>query len=179
MSWICTQSGGRFDIFDPKPEAVSIEDIAHALAMNCRYNGHTDRFYSVAEHCVVATIYCEPQFAMDVLLHDAAEAYLSDIPSPIKQRWPEFSAHEDVVLRTIFEGLGVPWMSAEARAHIKSVDKRMLATEKPQLLPNAQDDWDCLVGVEPYRHRLICLGPRHAKNAYIHRFAELWRRLEL
>lgn len=173
MSWICTHTGGRFDIFDPKPEAVRIEDIAHALAMNCRYNGHTDHFFSVAEHCIVASMFCDPEFALEVLLHDAAEAYLSDIPKPIKMRWPEFSAHEDVVLRVIFEGLGVTWPDLDVHAHIKYVDLRMLATEKPQVLPRAQDDWDILEGVYPYPHTFAFLEPRHAAGAFLNHFNKL------
>lgn len=181
MSWISTYSGRRFDIFNPRPEDVHLEDIAHALSMNCRYNGHTEYFYSVAEHSVVASRHCDPAHALAVLMHDAAEAYLTDIPRPIKQQWPEFSAHEMEVLMTILVGLGLPSIGDAGWKEIQEADRRMLATERLQLMPNVTDDWG-LAGVEPYSMKtdtggayvqLPCLVPALAKVAFLGRYAEL------
>jgi len=70
--------------FDAKPEHICIEDIAHALSNQCRFSGHTSRFYSVAEHAWLASYYAPAHLAAAALMHDAAEAYLIDIPRPLK-----------------------------------------------------------------------------------------------
>jgi hypothetical protein len=70
--------------FDPKPELICLEDIAHALSQQCRFSGHVKRFYSVAEHAWLASMYAPPHLAAEALMHDAAEAYLIDIPRPLK-----------------------------------------------------------------------------------------------
>ncbi len=82
-----THSGKMFDIFNPKPEDICIEDIAHALSMQCRFNGHTKEFYSVAEHSlncarIAAAQELDTDAVLFTLLHDAHEAYLGDFPAP-------------------------------------------------------------------------------------------------
>jgi 5'-deoxynucleotidase YfbR-like HD superfamily hydrolase len=79
--WIQVSYGGKFHYLNPEPEEIYIEDIAHALSLNCRFNGHTERFYSVAQHsCMVAKHVMEysqnPIWGLAALLHDAAEAYI-------------------------------------------------------------------------------------------------------
>lgn len=181
MSWISTYSGRQFDIFNPQAESVHLEDIAHALSMNCRYNGHVERFYSVAEHSVVASLHCNQDHALAVLMHDAAEAYLTDIPRPIKQRWPSFSAHEMEVLMVILVGLNLPSVGNDGWEEIKAADRRMLATERIQLMPNCTDDWG-LDGVEPYSFKtdtggcfvqLSCWDPDTAKQEFLKRYEQL------
>ncbi|MGZ6854414.1 MAG: hypothetical protein ACXVGC_10195 [Mycobacteriaceae bacterium] len=83
-----THTGLFYDYLDPKPEQVCIEDIAHALSMTSRFGGHCSRFYSVAEHCcLVRQLVIEagrPELGLAALLHDAHEAYVGDIPTPLK-----------------------------------------------------------------------------------------------
>ena len=89
--WIQTFSGGCFWPLDPRSSEVDIHDIAQSLAMTPRYRGHTVRFYSVAEHSVLVSRAVPPEYALWGLLHDAAEAYTADIPSPLKRsiaEWP-------------------------------------------------------------------------------------------
>src|ERR1039457_118422 len=83
--FIGTFSGLRFWPLDPNPEKILIDDIAHALAHQCRFGGHASRFYSVAEHSVHVSRLCPPEDALWGLLHDASEAYLVDLPRPLKQ----------------------------------------------------------------------------------------------
>jgi hypothetical protein len=83
--WIQTFSGVEFYPFDPLPSEILIEDIAHALSMQCRYAGHVRRFYSVAEHCVRVAELLPIEDRLWGLLHDASEAYLVDLPRPIKR----------------------------------------------------------------------------------------------
>lgn len=187
MSHISTYTGKLFNIFDPQPADICLEDIAHALAMNCRYNGHVERFYSVAEHSVVASLQCPPEYALVVLMHDAAEAYMTDVPRPIKQAWPEFSSHETGVLMAILGALGLPAIDVHGWAAITEADLRMLATEREQLLPNVRDAWPCLYGVLPYGREhaarggeahgdpleLECWDPARGKAEFLARFSEL------
>jgi 5'-deoxynucleotidase YfbR-like HD superfamily hydrolase len=95
-STIRLHSGGYIDLLDPNPAAIHLSDIAHALSQLCRFNGHTARFYSVAEHCWHAA----DQASLDgqslevqraCLLHDASEAYLGDVTKPLKQLLPAYT----------------------------------------------------------------------------------------
>jgi hypothetical protein len=81
---IRTFTGLDLDLLDPQPEAIAIEDIAHGLAQTCRFSGQCPRFYSVAEHSVRVSLMVPARDALEALLHDASEAYLSDLVSPLK-----------------------------------------------------------------------------------------------
>lgn len=84
-SCMWTSTGKLFDILDPDPWAIELEDIAHALSNICRFGGHTYRgFYSVAQHSVLVSELCDTADARVGLLHDATEAYLGDVISPLK-----------------------------------------------------------------------------------------------
>lgn len=108
MSGICqTHSGRAWNILDPDPNAVEIEDIAHALSNQCRYNGHTNQFYSVAEHSVRVASCLPEEHQLAGLLHDAAEAYLGDIIRPLKPLIEGFEAIEERTMEAILEGLGL------------------------------------------------------------------------
>src|SRR5690349_6806238 len=97
MSTITTHSGVQFDLLKPDPSVVHLEDIAHALSHLCRYTGHCNRFYSVAEHSVIVSLMVppsEPKLAMQGLLHDATEAYVNDLARPLKDLLPEYKEIE-------------------------------------------------------------------------------------
>lgn len=83
-SWIQTFSGRQFFPLEPRVEDVCIEDIAHGLSNLCRYAGHCECFYSVAQHCLLVSRVVPREHALRGLLHDASEAYLIDVPRPIK-----------------------------------------------------------------------------------------------
>lgn len=112
-SWIQTFTGRRFWPLDPRPEDVAIEDIAHALSLLCRYNGHVRRFYSVGEHSLLLCWYLEKLYPDDralqlqALMHDAAEAYLADIPRPVKPLLTGYYAAEARVEQVIQERFGL------------------------------------------------------------------------
>lgn len=82
--WIQTFSGKKFFPLEPEKNEYDIHDIAHALSLKCRFGGHCQRFYSVAEHCVRVADIVAPESKLWALLHDAAEAYLPDVCQPIK-----------------------------------------------------------------------------------------------
>lgn len=77
---------GMIDLMDPHPDDVQLDDIGKALANISRWGGQTRHYYSVAEHSIRVAMLVEPHHRLQALLHDAAEAYLGDIPTPIKQR---------------------------------------------------------------------------------------------
>ena len=84
--WVPTYTGKRLDPFDPQRDQIDLIDIAHALSQICRYNGHTVRHYSVAEHCVRVSSCVPARVCGLTLMHDAAEAYIGDMVRPIKRR---------------------------------------------------------------------------------------------
>lgn len=130
-----TYTGVEFWPLDPRPEEIRIEDIAHALSMQCRFAGHCSQFYSVAEHSVRVAELCPSKDQLWALLHDASEAYLVDLPLPIK-RHSEIGTHyqeaEERLMRVICERFELPVEQPESVAR---ADKAMLCVEARELLP--------------------------------------------
>jgi hypothetical protein len=130
-AWIQTYTGRKFHYNDPQPEDVHLQDIAHALSNMCRYAGHCDKFYSVAEHSVLlSNLFEDPTTRMIALLHDATEAYCVDIPRPLKRMLPDYTAYEESVWKIIARRFGLP---EEIPAEVHEMDTRMLMTERPQI----------------------------------------------
>lgn len=107
-NYIHTYTGKKFYFQDPKPEDFSLVDIAHALAQTPRFGGHCRFHYSVAQHCLaMADMLDTPEEKLYALLHDASEAYIGDLPRPIKRAMPAFKNAEDVIHAAIFEWAGL------------------------------------------------------------------------
>jgi len=161
--------GTYFDFLDPDGSHYTIEDIAHGLAMTCRFAGQCPRFYSVAEHSVHVSNIVPPEFAFAGLMHDAAEAFLGDVSRPLKGLLPEYKAIENRVEWSIFDRFGVvgAWS-----LEVKEADNIMLATEQKRLLHN-DDDWEVLRGVRIADVQIECLDPERARSAFLSRFLEL------
>jgi len=115
MTWILTRTGRRFDLLAPKADQVSTLDIAHALSQLCRFNGHTSRHYSVAQHSLLVASIVPAEHQLAALLHDATEAYVGDMTRPLKALLPDFSAIEHGIWLAICERL--PARPATARVH--------------------------------------------------------------
>lgn len=165
---ILTRSGLYFDFLDPRPEQIAIEDIAHALAHTCRFGGHSQRFYSVAQHCVLVSRIVPPEHAFAGLMHDAAEAYVGDIPSPLKQLLPDFKAVEarvEAAVATRF-GLSLPWSD-----EVKRADLVALSTEQRDVRKNA-DPWG-LDAYPPLATRISPCSPEMARETFLAAFREL------
>lgn len=129
--YIRTFSGRKFWPLDPRPEDVCIEDIAHALSNNCRWGGHAHRFYSVAQHSLFVAHWLP---TLEALMHDASEAYILDMPRPIKRQMPEYSAIEDNLMKCIAERFDFPYPFPK---QVKAADDFALYYEKSQLFPNS------------------------------------------
>jgi hypothetical protein len=132
-----TYSGIRFDPLDPRPGDVAIEDIAHQLGYQCRYNGAVREYYSIAEHSVLASEHVPSAFALEALLHDAAEAYVGDMIRPIKIRddMAYYRAVEARVQDAIHARFGIV-VTEESRGAIKKVDDALIIDEAVALLPD-------------------------------------------
>jgi uncharacterized protein len=168
MDWIQTYTGKAFRPLDPAPGSIDIRDIAHSLSLLCRFNGHCGTFYSVAEHCVRISDYVPQQHAMWGLMHDAAEAYISDLPRPVKRQIPDFVRFEDDLLQRIMAHYGLPWpMPAE----VKRADDLLLATEMRDLMAPPPASWN--LGVEPLPERIEPMSAPDAEAAFLARFHEL------
>lgn len=137
--WIQTAHGRQFWPMDPRPNEVHLDDIAHALSMLCRFGGHCLRFYSVAEHCVLMARKAEDKrTALWALLHDASEAYLVDVPRPIKPFLVGYDAAEAKIMRAVefrFNlHLGLP-------EGVKRMDRAILMDERMQNMAAAPVAW--------------------------------------
>lgn len=169
-AWIQTHSGRRFCPTNPNPNAIVIQDVAHSLAMQCRFSGHCRKFYSVAQHSVLVSYICDSQDALWGLLHDASEAYLVDVPRPLKrsgklQGYIEFEAKmQEAVCRRF----GLPMKEPPS---VKKADQALLATEARDLMSPLHPDWDW--PVEPLPFLIESWDHQKAKDMFMKRFFEL------
>jgi len=171
MSWITTQSGKHFDYLNPSVDSICIEDIACALSNICRFTGHVQDFYSVAQHSVHVSYLVEPEFALEALLHDAAEAYCSDINSPLKRLLPDYRYIIKRVEKVIAAKYGLP---PEMSQQVKHADLVMLATERRDLDFDNGTYWQMLDGIEPATHFIISpFNPRQARVLFLQRYNDL------
>lgn len=136
--YIRTLSGNNLYFLDPKPEQIDIKDIANALGMQSRWAGHIRKFYSVAEHCINAAKLVPNEFKLQTLLHDASEAYLVDIPSPVKAFLPDYLKIEETVQRAICSKYNVAYPFAP---EVKQADTACLVAEALNLRPTTGDLW--------------------------------------
>lgn len=130
-NWIQTYTGRQYWPHAPSPSDVDIEDIAHALSNLCRYTGHCARFYSVAEHSILVSKLVPQHLALEALLHDAAEAYLNDLSTPVKRQMTDYKTAEranDVAIRVAF---GLPLLHAP---EVKQADTLAYWCEREQLM---------------------------------------------
>lgn len=171
--WMQTFTGRQFWPIDPRPEEVSIVDIAHSLANQCRYAGHCKSFYSVAQHSVIVSQICDPKDALWGLLHDAAEAYLVDLPRPIK-RYSELGEHyrdlEANLLQVVCERFG---LTLPEPLSVKRADDVALVTEMRDLMGVPPAPWRESESSEPLERMLCPFSPEVAKRMFLIRFEEL------
>jgi len=141
--YIGTYTGKQFWPLDPRPEDVCLEDIAHALSQICRFNGHVEKYSSVALHCLNVEMYLiqQEQDAMTKLyglLHDAAEAYVGDMSRPMKICCPGFNEIEEGVQDAVYQHFGIPQPSAEIASIVKEADDYVLALEARRFMKNTE-----------------------------------------
>jgi 5'-deoxynucleotidase YfbR-like HD superfamily hydrolase len=170
MPAISTRSGRRLYLHNPSPSQILIDDIAHGLAHQCRFNGQTNKFYSVAQHSVIVSSILPPELKLAGLLHDAAEAYLGDIVQPLKELLPDFEAIESRFANVIGERFNV---DLNHNTKVKKADLIALATERRDLMPMEIVEWESLVGIDPLRKVINPLSPEKAKAEFIDCYLKL------
>lgn len=169
--WMQTFSGRQFFPLDPRPEDIDPEDIAHALSLLCRYGGHVDRFYSVAEHCVLMSTAVAPENALAALLHDATEAYVCDVPRPLKRQLVGYREIETAVWNCICLRFDIP---LTVPGEVKEADNRILLTERDALMPNTRYSWESVDNVfAPLSVTVTGWPPAEAEEIYRDRLAAL------
>lgn len=137
--WMSVGGTRRFYPGDPRPEEVYIKDIAQALSKLVRFNGHARGLYTVAQHSVLCSRIVPSHLALTALLHDAAEAYIGDTPSPVKVFFPELKKFEKRIEEAIGERFGVTLVPLPKQ--VKEADVLMCAAEKRDLMPSSEE-WE-------------------------------------
>lgn len=168
--WIQTYTGRQFWPMDPCPEEVIIQDIAHSLSMMCRYAGHCERFYSVAEHSVLLARHVSPANKLAALLHDSSEAYLVDVPRPVKPFLAGYREAESLVMEAVCTRFGLP---IEFPQEVHDADKAILTDEMRQNMKPAAVAWES--EAEPLGVKLQYWSPEEAELEFMTEFKWLMR----
>lgn len=198
--WFCTASGRRVWVLDPRPEDICIEDVAHALSNICRFGGHSLRFYSVAEHSVLASAIAHElwakrnperppprgglaalRLARRTLLHDAAEAYLGDVIRPLKIELHDYKAIERQWEAVVAQAFNLE-PDPEADAIVKEADRIALVTEREDVGHPAWKQWgwkedETGIGRLPQLGRVACLPPTLACGLFLDRYEWFQQRI--
>jgi hypothetical protein len=159
---IRTNSGKSFDLMQLDPDSICIEDIAHGLSNTARFAGQLNGFLSVAQHSVWVMSYTSPENQLAALLHDASEAYLGDMPSPLKELMPDFLAHEKRVMQAIAEKFGFDYPLAE---EIHVMDKKVF-----------QIEWNEFIVKDNHS---FYWTPKQAKERFLEHFESLTNSLKI
>ncbi len=145
--WLLTRNGNAVNFANPNPDAIDLHDIAYHLARQRRFNGATEANCSVALHSVIASYLVPPCYEKEAFLHDAAEAYIGDIPGPLKWMIHDAIAPiENNILQVIFDKFGLRKIY-RGRAAVLAADLACLKFERENFLPPSKD-WEILEGVE-------------------------------
>ena len=169
--YIETISGKKFYFLNPDPDDIDINDIAHSLGMQCRYTGHAKTFYSIAEHSLLVADLAEPENAFWGLMHDASEAYLTDVASPIKQYLSNYKEMEKVIMDAIATKYGLP---TEMPEDVHMADRLALMVETDVLMPSGGKDW--MANIPNMILPDVTLEfhtPKNAKYAFLDMFEKL------
>ncbi|HUX55590.1 MAG TPA: hypothetical protein VMV77_01355 [Bacteroidales bacterium] len=174
--FIETLSGKKFYFNNPQPDQIWIVDIASGMAKICRYAGQIPRYYSVAEHVVLGLNYLQSgdlNTRRAWFLHDASEAYLADVPGPVKEMLPEYQRIESLVMSVIFNKYGVNYDEAIHKT-IRFLDRMMLRNEAEVMGKHIQDwewakDYPKIEGFSPNYW-----GYEEAERQFIIAFEELF-----
>jgi 5'-deoxynucleotidase YfbR-like HD superfamily hydrolase len=162
INCIRTNTGSFINVFETSPDMIHIEDIAHALSRLPRFGGHLNRHYSVAQHCVMAVKRVKGlENKKAVLLHDASEAYLLDMPSPIKAKMKEYKRHEDKLMAAIFKKFNLEF---PLNPVVKKVDREMLDLEWENLVLDDNPKFKCWSANKAKREFLKMYNKLFLKN---------------
>lgn len=152
---IRTNSGQYVNVFEPNPDTLLIEDIAHALSNQPRFGGHLSKFYSVAQHCILCHMVAADGEKYNALMHDASEAYLLDMPKPIKMEMPDYNRIEDHLMNVLAEKFKFVYPKTK---EVDRVDHYLLEWEWNVLMLKRKDS---------EFKRIVCLTPSESKKYFL------------
>jgi uncharacterized protein len=201
--WMLTFTGKQFWPLAPQAEDICIEDIAHALAHLCRFNGHVQHFYSVAQHSVLVSVIVERRLSqtahplstngsegescktfhgrplnellLKALLHDGPEAYIGDMVRPLKQSMPDYRAAESEIWDALCRRFG---MTYDLPPCIKEADNIALMTERRDITVPTAHKWSLQDKYPPCEEKIYPYMPQAAKTSFLHRFEQLGGKLQ-
>jgi len=177
---ILTYTKRMFDPFAITPQDINLEDIAHALSMTVRANGHVAYFYSVAQHAIdcareAEARGCSPRVQMACLLHDASECYIADIPRPVKHRLPGYAQIEQKIAAIVYQACGIGALTADEAKQLCEIDDALLYHEFLALTGLALSDAEPKVLV---KHSFACEDFETVKVQFLRIYAQLAEAME-
>ena len=170
--WMQTHSGKAYFHKDPQQDSIKISDIAHALSNICRFGGHTSGFYSVAEHSVLVSQVVPREHAFVALMHDATEAYVCDVPRPLKHMLG--AVYGELEARAWFAICEKFNMDPELPPCVKEADNTVLIAERDAMLKLPPLPWTWAKNIKPAKVDIQMWDPQHARQMFMKRFMELW-----
>jgi uncharacterized protein len=181
MTWMQTRDGHAIDLLEPDLSEVTIEELAHALSRINRFCGHTRTIsgYSVACHSVAVSMHLPPAYALWGLMHDAHEAFLGDITSPVKMALRALGGGEafDKLESKLVVAVRRRWeLHGPMPREVKVADLEALATERRDLLGEEARPWNLRVDgdpVRPWAEVMTPMSTQDGKRAFLRRYEEL------
>lgn len=177
--WIQTFTGKKFDLENPTIDMIDINDIAHHLALECRFGGAVKFPYSVGYHSLLASKFAPKGLELELLFHDAHETYIKDLMNPLKlligkvdQVYKVTASKIDLLLKEKF-CLNIDQYDEEV---IKDIDLRLLVTERKQLLKPPPELWHSDVEAkEPFDVAIVEIGWREIEKQFLVTYDEFRR----
>jgi hypothetical protein len=178
--WVETYTGTKFYPFEPNPEHINLLDIAHPLSQMCRFTGHCEFFYSVAQHSIncakeMMLLGEPPRMQLYALMHDASEAYLQDIARPIKSSIGNYEEIEAKLMDAIWDAFGIPRPSEDEWQKVKQVDDLMLLNEAKILMKCKHWDLGEFPVIQNARFRITEMSMRSVEAEFMQMFSEIVR----
>ena len=170
--WITTYTGKKFPVKQPAVFDMNLIDIAHGLSLACRFGGQIREFYSVAQHSVLVASLLPAKIAVYGLLHDASEAYLCDIPGPIK-RLPEMEGYRELekrYMKTIYIARGMREPNQEISRRVKKADALVLRDEG-RYFGILNREWD-VYDMEDVGVLSRCWSPKEAEIIFMRTYED-------
>ena len=155
---IRTISGQYVNVFEPHQDTLLIEDIAHALSNQPRFGGHLPKFYSVAQHSLLCYNIANEEEKYNALMHDTSEAYLLDMPKPIKLEMPDYNSIEDNLMNVLADKFEFTYPKTK---EVERVDHYLLEWEWNVLMLEKQN-----TKFDPIK----CMTPKQASKAFLNAY---------
>jgi 5'-deoxynucleotidase YfbR-like HD superfamily hydrolase len=171
---VSTRSGKQLDLLQPDPAAIDLHDIAGSLSKQCRYNGHTQQFYSVAQHSVLLAEAVPSRYAALALLHDAPEAYVGDLVQPLKAEIADYQALEQAVWQAICAKF--LWLDYDEKGMqvVREYDRRICLNEAEAQLPRVDTSaWGISTPLDLHPLQFRGWDPAEAEAVFLGRAREL------